>query len=844
MIMNSNDLRIKFLEYFKNNDHKILSSSSLIPHDDTLLFTAAGMVPLKDYFMGAKKAPHNNLTSSQKCVRTVDIDIVGDTDRHLTFFEMLGNFSIDNYFKEDAIKLSYEFITKELGIDKDDLWFTVYKDDQESYNIWKDKIGVPEVRIQKGDNDNFWHMNIPGPCGPCSEIFIDRGPEYGEDGGPIGGGEDRFIEIWNLVFMESIQNNPYEVVGDLPAKNIDTGMGLERMAMILQKKDSPFEIDTFISMYKELKKHIVNNDTKYERIVLDHVKTATFMLSDGVVPTNEGRGYILRRIIRRAVRAIYRLTGELTSLDFLISVVVNDYKDTYKDLESNNKKIKSLFRKEEELFQNTLIKGNQEINTILQKKKSLDEKDAFYLFETFGFPFELTQETALENGHEIDFDKFNDLFEEHRIKSNKSKKDVIGNKIIGVDKNIFVGYDSLSVESEIFHIINSDNKSIIFTKENPFYYEAGGQISDKGCIELDGNKYNVEEVIESDTGSIGLTVNTNDLKNGDNIKLIVDPEFRSAVSKSHTAAHIVHSSLRNILGDHVSQAGSHVAPGKFRFDFSHTEKVKHEELDEIFQMSNDHIYKDLIVETSVMNIDKAKDEGALAFFGDKYDEDVRVVNIGNFSKELCGGTHVHNSNEVGLIVLINESSIGSNLRRVEMLSGYQAYNFMNNAYNSYKSVSDILQTNIEQVPVKLKSFMESYENLKNEIDKHNKDAANKELERIINETIKVKNLNTYIGTVDIKDTNDAKDIAVNAINNHNLDFIFIIGSIDTKTILVGSRNSNTLKNLDVSQFVSKASEFYGGGASKDKELSIGGGPSKFDSNKCVEFITNELNNNI
>ena len=314
--MNSEELRNKFLKYFENNDHNILNSSSLIPHDDTLLFTAAGMVPLKDYFMGAKKPPHMNLTSSQKCVRTVDIDIVGETDRHLTFFEMLGNFSINNYFKEEAIKLAYNFITKELEVDKKDLWFTVYKDDNESYKIWKDVIGVPEERIQKGDKDNFWHMNIPGPCGPCSEIFIDRGSKYGEDGGPIGGGEDRFIEIWNLVFMESVQDKPYEVVGDLPAKNIDTGMGLERMAMILQEKDSPFEIDTFSSMYEELKKYIVNKDKKYERIVLDHVKTSTFMLSDGVVQTNEGRGYVLRRIIRRAVRAIYRLTGELTSLEF------------------------------------------------------------------------------------------------------------------------------------------------------------------------------------------------------------------------------------------------------------------------------------------------------------------------------------------------------------------------------------------------------------------------------------------------------------------------------------------------------------------------------------------------
>ena len=294
--MKSNEIRNAFLDYFKNSDHKIMPSASLIPIDDTLLFTAAGMVPFKDYFLGNAKPPNNNLVSSQKCIRTVDIDIIGDTDRHLTFFEMLGNFSIGEYFKEDAIKHAYEFITENLKINPDDLWFTVYKDDDEAFNIWKDVIGVPEEKIQRGDKDNFWQMNIPGPCGPCSEIFIDRGKEYGDDGGPIGGGEDRFIEIWNLVFMESIQDEPYNVIGELPAKNIDTGMGLERIAMVLQDKNSPFEIDTFLPIYNLLKPKIKNENSKFERIVLDHMKAATFMISDGVVPTNEGRGYILRRL--------------------------------------------------------------------------------------------------------------------------------------------------------------------------------------------------------------------------------------------------------------------------------------------------------------------------------------------------------------------------------------------------------------------------------------------------------------------------------------------------------------------------------------------------------------------
>ena len=413
-----------------------------------------------------------------------------------------------------------------------------------------------------------------------------------------------------------------------------------------------------------------------------------------------------------------------------------------------------------------------------------------------------------------------------------------------MDNNKFVGYDSTTIESEIFHIENRDSNSIIFTKENPFYFEAGGQISDKGSIQFNDEIIEVKEVVQSESGSTGLVIKNEKIKIGDKVTLNVDERFRSSVSKSHTAAHIVHSSLRNILGDHVAQAGSHVAPGKFRFDFSHTEKVKVEELDDIFQMSNDNIYKDLLVDTNVMNIDKAKEEGALAFFGDKYDDDVRVVNIGNFSKELCGGTHVHNSNEVGLIVFLNESSIGSNLRRIEMLSGEQAYSFMSNAYKSYKSVSDMLQTNIEQVPEKLKSFLETYEDIKSKVETYNKQESVKELERIVNDTKEINNLKTYIGTVNVSDSNEAKEIAVQSIKSHNLDFTFLLLKIETKTVIVGCKNDDSLHNFDVSEIVSKASKLYGGGASKDTSLSIGGGPSEYDDKKCIEYVTQEFSKNI
>ncbi len=843
--MNSNEIREEFLKFFEQNNHKIMPSASLIPIDETLLFTAAGMVPFKDYFLGNNKPPHKNLVSSQKCIRTVDIDIIGDTDRHLTFFEMLGNFSIGEYFKEQAIKHAYEFITKNLGINPNDLWFTVYKDDDESFNIWKDVIGVPEERIQRGDKDNFWQMNIPGPCGPCSEIFIDRGPDYGEEGGPIGGGEDRFIEIWNLVFMESIQDEPYNVVGELPAKNIDTGMGLERIAMVLQDKESPFEIDTFESIYQQLKPKIKNPNKKYERIILDHMKASTFMISDGVVPTNEGRGYILRRLIRRAIRAYYGLTNEIDTIEFLISPIVEIYKDHYPDLHKNSDKIKKLYITEENLFHKTLEKGTVEINRLIQDKETFDEEKAFYLFETFGFPYELTKEIAFENNIKLNDDKYMKKFQEHQAKSSAFKKDVSNISEFDVDCNVFTGYENTNTISEVTLVLNENGATTIFTEATPFYYEAGGQISDQGSIVFEDKEYKVADVIQSSSGATGLVIDENiEIQSGEKIESKVNETFRSSVSKSHTSAHIVHSSLRNILGDHVAQAGSYVAPGRFRFDFSHSEKVTQEELNEIFTLSNKNVFSDLKVDTKIMNIDEAKKEGALAFFGDKYDDDVRVVNIGSFSKELCGGTHVSNSNEIGLIVLLNESSIGSNLRRVEMLSGFEAYDFMSNAYNSYKSVSNLLNTNIENVPTKLESFFNSYEELKSQVDQFKQIQNNEMVDQISNKFENVGNYKVFINQVSMDTVDDIRNVAINSINNGVVDYIYLISQIDSKFVIVAMKNEKVIKDMNVSELVIETSKNFGGGASKDEVLSVGGGPNGYSIDETLKYVKESIVNNL
>ena len=837
--MNSNEIREEFLKFFEQNNHKIMPSASLIPIDETLLFTAAGMVPFKDYFLGNNKPPHVNLVSSQKCIRTVDIDIIGDTDRHLTFFEMLGNFSIGEYFKEQAIKHAYEFITKNLEINPDDLWFTVYKDDDESFNIWKDVIGVPEERIQRGDKDNFWQMNIPGPCGPCSEIFIDRGPDYGEEGGPIGGGEDRFIEIWNLVFMESIQDEPYNVVGELPAKNIDTGMGLERIAMVLQDKESPFEIDTFESIYEQLKPKIKTPNKKYERIILDHMKASTFMISDGVVPTNEGRGYILRRLIRRAIRAYYGLTNEIDSIEFLISPIVEIYKDHYPDLYKNIDKIKKLYTTEENLFHKTLEKGTVEINRLIQDKETFDEEKAFYLFETFGFPYELTKEIAFENNIQLNDDKYMKKFQEHQAKSSAFKKETSNISEFDVDCNVFTGYENTNTISEVTLVLNENGTTTIFTEATPFYYEAGGQISDQGSIVFEDKEYTVADVVQSSSGATGLVINEDiEIQSGEKIESKVNESFRRSVSKSHTSAHIVHSSLRNILGDHVAQAGSYVAPGRFRFDFSHTQKVSDEELTTIFETANKVIFDDLEVNTNIMNIDKAKDEGALAFFGDKYDDDVRVVNIGTFSKELCGGTHVKNSHDVGLVVLTQESSIGSNLRRVEMLSGSDAYDFLNSAYKSYQEVADILKVQASDVSTKLKQNLETLEEYKLKISNFRKDELIKLTQDYSAKSSKIGKYNVIIETISLENTNESKEVASNMVNNFDVDICILFSNISGKTTIVGSSKPSV--DLDISIITNDLSSLYGGGASKDPNLSIGGGPGKYATSKAIDVAIKSL----
>ena len=565
------------------------------------------------------------------------------------------------------------------------------------------------------------------------------------------------------------------------------------------------------------------------------------MLSDGVVPTNEGRGYILRRLIRRALRAYNKLTDEPSSLDFLIKEVTKLYSEPYPELDKNIEKITKLFKTEEDLFGKTLNKGIQEINTILETGE-LSAKQAFYLFETYGFPFELTQEIALENNITLNEEDFQQYFENHKIKSKGSSTKIDQNMKLDIDSNDFCGYETIDTVSEIYHVEPLENKSIIFTKINPFYFEAGGQISDEGKIRIDEREYFVEKVVQIENGATGLVVDVNNVNIGDEVQLTVDDSFRNAVSKSHSAAHIVHSALRNILGDHVAQAGSNVAPGRFRFDFSHTQKVSDEELSDIFETANKVIFDDLEVNTNIMNIDKAKEEGALAFFGDKYEDDVRVVNIGSFSKELCGGTHVKNSHDVGLVVLTQESSIGSNLRRVEMLSGSHAYDFLNTAYKSYQDVADILKVQTSEVSTKLKQNLETLEEYKLKISNFRKDELTKLTQDYSSKSSKIGKYNVVVETISLENSNESREVALNIVNNFDVDICILFSNISGKTTIVGSTKPSI--DLDISIITNDLSSLYSGGASKDPNLSIGGGPGKYDTAKAInaakQFLTKLL----
>ena len=761
--MNSAEIRSRWLKFFESEnslrlDHTVVPSASLIADDPNLLLVNAGMVPFKPFFLGEMKPPYSRATSVQKCVRTLDIDEVGKTTRHASFFQMCGNFSFGDYFKEGAIELAWELLTKPIsnggyGFPEEKLWVTVYLDDDEAADIWHKKVGVPKDRIQRrGMADNFWSMGVPGPCGPCSEIYYDRGPAYGKEGGPIAD-EDRYLEIWNLVFMQNIRGDGpgkegYPIIGELPAKNIDTGMGLERTAALLQGVENIYEIDTtrhILNKASEITGAVYGKENGRDvslRVIADHARTATMLIGDGVTPGNEGRGYVLRRMMRRTTRNMKLLGSPDHNMRELIVASIEAMGPQYPELVADQERILKVAIAEEDAFLQTLKSGTQIFDQASSSVKSsggdeLSGEDVFKLHDTYGFPFDLTLEMANEQDLKIDADGFKRLMKEQRDRAKadaKSKKsghtDVSEyRKIAELGKKIeFIGYTHLESESRLLGILldgkvsahaNEGDEVEIVLDRTPFYAEGGGQLADGGLIKSgDGSVIEIDDVQSPIPGVFVHRgrVLRGSWSAGTEVHASVDVERRRGISRAHTATHMVHKAFREVLGETATQAGSENAPGRFRFDFPSAGAVSPSALSEVEARVNSLLLEDLEVTAEEMSQAEAKSIGAMALFGEKYGDRVRVVSVGDWARELCGGTHVARSGQLGVVKLLGESSIGAGVRRVEALVGVDAYSFLAREHILLNSLTDLIKgARVEELPERISAMIAQLKDVEKEL---------------------------------------------------------------------------------------------------------------------------------
>jgi alanyl-tRNA synthetase len=886
--MNSAEIRSRWLNFFEKEnslklDHTVVPSASLIADDPNLLLVNAGMVPFKPFFLGEITPPYKRATSVQKCVRTLDIDEVGKTTRHASFFQMCGNFSFGDYFKEGAIALAWELLTKSTsdggyGFEPNKLWVTVYKDDDEAADIWHKQIGVPKDRIQRrGMADNFWSMGVPGPCGPCSEIYFDRGASYGKDGGPIAD-EERYLEIWNLVFMQNIRaaggsKDDFPIVGELPAKNIDTGLGLERTAALLQGVENIYEIDTtkiILDRASEL------SNTKYGsnpnsdvslRVVADHARTAMMLIGDGVNPGNEGRGYVLRRMMRRTVRNMRLLGSQELVLAELVKSSIAAMSPQYPDLISNKDRILEVTVAEEESFIQTLKSGTSIFDLAanelkLNKVKALPADTAFKLHDTYGFPFDLTLEMAREKGLEVDENGFRRLMKEQKERAQadaRTKKS--GHTDLTLYKNIidksgatqFVGYDNNQSESKLTGIL-VEGKSVseagngaeieVTLNRTPFYAEGGGQIADGGFIKLANGA--VIEVEDVQTPVPGLIVHRGRLisgaiKIGEDVIAQIDQERRTAISRAHTATHMVHKAFREALGETATQAGSENSPGRFRFDFPATSAVPQSVLNDVESRVNELLISDLEVNAEVMTQDKAKSLGAMALFGEKYGDQVRVVSVGDWAKELCGGTHVGRSGELGVIKLMSESSIGSGVRRVEALVGVDAYKFLVKEHLILNSLTQIIKgARSEEIPERVNDLIDKMKVLEKELSGVRVATAMNMTASLISDAVQIGS--AKIVSAAMAPGLSAEELRTVAlkIKNEIGNGVVVLTSLTGEKIILIVAVSNDLIKLGVKagDLVKAGSTTLGGGGGGKDDFAQGGGVNIAKLSSALSEISN------
>ncbi|MFH8367102.1 alanine--tRNA ligase [Streptomyces sp. NPDC018031] len=881
--MESAEIRRRWLRFFEERGHTVVPSASLIADDPTLLLVPAGMVPFKPYFLGEVKPPFARATSVQKCVRTPDIEEVGKTTRHGTFFQMCGNFSFGDYFKEGAIKLAWELLTAPVadggyGLEPEKLWITVYQDDDEAERIWRDVIGVPAERIQRlGMGPNFWSMGVPGPCGPCSEINYDRGPEFGEEGGPAVN-DERYVEIWNLVFMqyergEGSGKEDFPILGDLPSKNIDTGLGLERLAMILQGVQNMYETDTLrVVMDKatELTGVRYGADAASDvslRVVADHIRTSVMLIGDGVTPGNEGRGYVLRRIMRRAIRNMRLLGATEPVIGELVGTVIETMGQQYPELVTDRKRIETVALAEEGAFLKTLKAGTNILDTAVTETKAaggavLPGDKAFLLHDTWGFPIDLTLEMAAEQGLSVDEDGFRRLMKEQRERAKadaKAKK--TGHADLSAYREIadtagatdFTGYLSTEGESTVVGLLvdgvpapaasEGDEVEVILDR-TPFYAEGGGQIGDSGRIRLDTGAVIEVRDVQKPVPGVHVhkgVVQVGEVTVGASAHAAIDVTRRRAIARAHSATHLTHQALRDALGPTAAQAGSENSPGRFRFDFGSPSAVPGTVLTDVEQKINEVLSRELDVQAEVMSLDDAKKQGAIAEFGEKYGDRVRVVTIGDFSKELCGGTHVHNTAQLGLVKLLGESSIGSGVRRIEALVGVDAYNFLAREHTVVAQLTELLKGRSEELPDRIAGMLAKLKDAEKEIEKFRAEKVLAAAAGLAESARDVRGVAVVTGQVpDGTGADDLRRLVLDVRGRIPGDRPAVVALFTTSggrpLTVIATNEAARERGLKAGELVRTAAKTLGGGGGGKPDVAQGGGQNPQAIGEAIEAV--------
>ena len=851
-----NELRKMFLEFFESKGHLAMKSFSLVPHNDnSLLLINSGMAPLKPYFTGQEIPPRRRVTTCQKCIRTGDIENIGKTARHGTFFEMLGNFSFGDYFKHEAIAWSWEFLTQVVGLDPERLYPSVYENDDEAFAIWRDEIGIAPERIFKfGKADNFWEHGS-GPCGPCSEIYYDRGEKYG-CGKPdctVGCECDRYIEVWNNVFTQ-FDNDGHGNYSELEQKNIDTGMGLERLAVIVQDVDSIFDVDTISALRGrvcELAGKEYHKEHAWDvsiRIITDHIRSATFMISDGILPSNEGRGYVLRRIIRRAARHGRLLGIEGEFLANLSSAVIEGSRDGYPELEEKKDFIFNVLTQEENKFNKTIDQGLAILSELEEKMAAdgravMDGEDAFRLYDTYGFPLDLTKEILEEKEFSVDEDGFNAAMQKQKETARKARKVT---NYMGADVTVyesldpaitseFVGYDrlehdskitALTTESEVVEALTDGENGTIIVDETPFYATMGGQEGDKGVISCANGEFEVVDTIKLKGGKVGHVghVTKGMFKLGDPVTLSVNEENRKATCKNHTATHLLQKALREVLGTHVEQQGSLNNAGHLRFDFSHFSAMTAEELAEVEKKVNEKIAENLCVETKLMTIDEAKQSGAMALFGEKYGETVRVVCVGDYSKEFCGGTHVGNTGEIQAFKILSESGVAAGVRRIEALTGQDVFDYYNDLEQKLSEAAKTLKTTPANLQEKLEHLMAEMKALQSENESLKSKAAKEALGDVMDQVKEVKGVKLLAASVDNVDMNGLRDLGDQLKEKLGDGVVVLASAKDGKVNLIAMATDAAMKQgAHAGNLIKGIAALVGGGGGGRPNMAQAGG---------------------